>query len=209
MRPVEAWVFDLDNTLYPASASVYPAIGERMTAYIARALACDADQASEIRERYFQLYGATVLGLAKHHVIDPADFLYDVHRVDLSDITYDEALAALIAALPGRKYILTNGDESYAHAVAARLGIAGLMDDIVGIDATALKPKPDIAAFQSFVARTGIEARASLYFDDHPRNLEAAFELGFRTALVGDAPKPAFVDYAAPDIKTMLRMLAA
>ena len=209
MRKIEAWVFDLDNTLYPASASIYPAIGERMTAYIARALACDAAQAKEVRERYFHLYGATVLGLAKHHDIDAADFLYDVHQVDLSDIVFDAELAAMIETLSGEKYILTNGDESYAHAVAAKIGVAHLMHDIVGIDAKALKPKPDIAAFQSFIARTGVVAAASLFFDDHPRNLEAAHELGFRTALVGDAPKPAFVEFAATDIKSALKLIAA
>jgi putative hydrolase of the HAD superfamily len=206
---LQAWVFDLDNTLYPASASVYPAIGVRMSAYIARALGCDAGQADEIRERYFHLYGATVLGLAKHHAIDAADFLHDVHQVDLSDIGEDAALTAMIDVLPGRKYIFTNGDEAYAHKVAQRLGVGRLMHDIVGIDAAMLKPKPDAAAFEALIARTGIDPHAALYFDDHARNLETAHELGFATALIGEAPKPAFATYAARDIKAMLRTLAA
>jgi putative hydrolase of the HAD superfamily len=204
---IEAWVFDLDNTLYSANASIYPAIGVRMTAYIAQALKCDEAQALELRERYFHLYGATVLGLVKHHEIDAADFLDDVHKVDLSEIAADAELASLIAALPGRKVIFTNGVEAYAREIAGRLGIEAHIDDIVALDPDALKPKPDPAAFRRLIARTHIYAQASILFDDHPQNLQAAHEFGFKTVLIGDAPKPNFVDCAARDVKSALRAL--
>lgn len=206
--PIRDWVFDLDNTLYPAEATLYAAIGERMTDYIERALACGRDEAHEIRERYFHMYGATVLGLAKHHAIDAADFLDDVHKVDMSAIGPDPDLAAMIAALPGRKFIFTNGAESYGRRVAERLGLKALFADIVGIDPHALKPKPERAAFERLIKRCRIAPRDALVFDDHERNLETARQLGFRTVLIGTAERSAHADWSAPDLKNALRAFA-
>src|SRR5262245_58146298 len=104
---IDTWVFDLDNTLYPAS-DLYDEIGERMTDYIARKLSVDRAEALSLRERYFHKYGATVVGLARHHGVDPHDFLEDVHIADQSVLTPDPELRALIARLPGRRVIYTN-----------------------------------------------------------------------------------------------------
>ncbi|NDC59012.1 MAG: pyrimidine 5'-nucleotidase, partial [Alphaproteobacteria bacterium] len=104
-----AWVFDLDNTLYPASLTVYDAIGHRMTAYIQRlAGLADAAEAEVLRERYFELYGATVVGLSRHHACDPDDFMDDVHDVPLDEVQPDPDLARLLAALPARRFVFTN-----------------------------------------------------------------------------------------------------
>ena len=107
-------VFDLDNTLYPV-AQIYDEIGERMTAYIARALRVPADEALVLRERYFHQYGATVTGLSKHHNIDAHDFMANVHDVDYSTLTPDPELAALIARIPGRRIVFTNGGGGHGH----------------------------------------------------------------------------------------------
>ena len=66
---MEAWVFDLDNTLY-STPLLYEAVGARMTHYIARALAISDGEAAILRERYFDDYGATVAGLSRHHAMD-------------------------------------------------------------------------------------------------------------------------------------------
>ena len=42
------WVFDLDNTLYPAR-DLYDEIGERMTAFIARKLSLSSEDALAVR----------------------------------------------------------------------------------------------------------------------------------------------------------------
>ena len=92
---IRTWVFDLDNTLYPARA-LYDEIGERMTSYIMRATGFDEAGALEIRERYFHQYGATVVGLMRHHNIEARDFLLDVHLADHSVLEPDDELRALI-----------------------------------------------------------------------------------------------------------------
>jgi len=203
---ISVWVFDLDNTLYPASA-LYDEIGERMTAYIARALNVDTTEALTLRERYFHQYGATVVGLQRHHGVDAADFLGDVHLADHSVLTADAALRTQIASLPGQRIIFTNGGGGHAERVLASLGLGDVFDGVFDIEAAGLAPKPQAEAYQRLVARFGFDPRAAMLIEDTLRNLEPAHAMGFATALVGDVhpePKPAYVQHWAHDLKTLL-----
>ena len=203
---ISVWVFDLDNTLYPAS-DLYDEIGERMTAYIARALSVDAAEALRLRERYFHLYGATVVGLQRHHGVDAADFLGDVHLADHSVLTADKALRAQIAALPGQRIIFTNGGGGHAERVLTSLGLADVFDGVFDIETAGLSPKPQPEAYHRLVERYSLDPRKAILIEDTLRNLEPAHAMGFATALVGDIhpdPKPAYIQYWAHDLKTLL-----
>lgn len=122
------WLFDLDNTLHRASHAIFPAINEAMTRYIIDALGMERAEADRLRVGYVRRYGATLLGLARHHPIDPHEFLRVVHTMpDLRQMLQAErGLARLVAALPGRKIVLTNAPETYARAVLEELGIERL-----------------------------------------------------------------------------------
>ncbi|MEJ0060006.1 MAG: pyrimidine 5'-nucleotidase [Terricaulis sp.] len=208
LASVRDWVFDLDNTLYSAESTLYEAIGVRMTAYIARAVGLDLVAAEALQERYFLEYGATVVGLARHHAIDAADFLADVHDVDSSVIVPDPDLRALIAALPGRKFVFTNGGGGHAERMIARLELAGVFDDVVDIEAVALEPKPQHGAYQRLIDRCQIEPARTALVEDTLRNLIPAAELGFLTVLVGAVhpePPPPYVHHVAHDLKDFLR----
>lgn len=203
---ISVWVFDLDNTLYPAS-DLYDEIGERMTAYIARALKVDAAEALRLRECYFHQYGATVVGLQHHHGVDAADFLGDVHLADHSVLRADATLRAQIAALPGQRIIFTNGGGGHAERVLASLGLADVFDAVFDIETAGLSPKPQPEAYQRLVERFSLDPRKAMLIEDTLRNLEPAHAMGFATALVGDVhpdPKPAYVQYWAHDLKTLL-----
>jgi putative hydrolase of the HAD superfamily len=202
-----AWVFDLDNTLYPVAA-IYDEIGVRMTAYIARTLALDDAEALALRERYFHQYGATVAGLARHHGVDAHDFLRDVHNANYSVLSPDPELANLIAALPGRKIIFSNGGGGHAERALERLGLSLLFDTIVDIERCGLSPKPQAAAYDALIREARITPAETVLLEDTLRNLEPAHALGFTTALVGPvhpAPLPPYVDHWAPEIKELLR----
>lgn len=206
-----AWVFDLDNTLYPV-ADIYDEIGARMTAYIARTLSLGDADALALRERYFHQYGATVVGLAAHHRVDAHDFLADVHNADYSVLAPDPELAELIATLPGRRIIFTNGGGGHAERALSRLGLDNLFDTIVDIERCGLAPKPQRAAYEALLRECGIAASGALLVEDTLRNLEPAHALGFTTALVGPIhpePRPAYVDHWAQDVKALLRQLTA
>lgn len=207
MSAYRAWVFDLDNTLYPV-ADLYDEIGARMTAFIARVIGVDDAEALHLREKYFHQYGATVVGLAQHHGVDAHDFLRDAHSADYALLSPDPELIDLISALPGQRFIFTNGGGGHAERALERLGLSALFHDVVDIERCGLKPKPQRAAYEALIRICKIEPRDTLLIEDTLRNLEPAHEFGFATALVGPvhpAPRPAYVDYWAPDVKALLR----
>src|SRR5579884_1618857 len=111
---IRDWIFDLDNCLYPASTGLFALIDERMGAYIERLLGCDAQEAKRIQKAHFHEHGTTLAGLMIEHDIDPEHFLADVHNISLERVTADERLADLLAKLPGRRFVFTNGDAPYA-----------------------------------------------------------------------------------------------
>jgi putative hydrolase of the HAD superfamily len=204
---IRTWVFDLDNTLYPAPV-LYDEIGARMTDYIVRALGVDTAAARELRERYFLQYGATVVGLTRHHGIDASDFLADVHDADHSVLDPDPELRALIAALPGRRIVFTNGGGGHGPRVLERLALADLFEAVFDIEAAALAPKPQRDAYERLIAAFALHPPTTLLVEDTLRNLEPAHELGFVTALVGPVhpePRPSYVDHWAHDLKDLLR----
>ena len=204
---VRDWVFDLDNTLYPAAATLYDAIGARMTDYIARKLSLDAGEAAALQERYFVEYGATVAGLAKHHGVDAGDFIDYVHDIAPDMLTPDEELNALIDVLPGRKFVFTNGGRAYARRVLDQLGLTPHFDRVCDIEAGAHAPKPHREAYARLIAHCAIEPATSVLFEDSPRNLAPAHAMGFVTVLVGGQARAghAHVDFYADDLKAFLR----
>ncbi len=204
----DVWVFDLDNTLYPANHTVFDTIGDRMTAYIARHLGVSPEDALAVRERYHDAYGATVIGLVENHGVDAADFLVYVHDAFLGDVAADPELAALIGALPGRRIVFTNGARSYAHRIIAQLGLEGVFERIVALEDVGLIPKPELTAFERLVALCDIDPRRAVMIEDHARNLQAPAAMGFATVLIGtDAPPTPYVQFATQSLHGFLRAL--
>ena len=69
------WLFDLDNTLHNASPHIFPHINRSMTHYLEQHLGLAPDDANALRTHYWHRYGATMLGLMRHHGTDPDHFL--------------------------------------------------------------------------------------------------------------------------------------
>ena len=189
---VEAWVFDLDNTLYPASVDLFAQIDRRMKAYIAEALGLAPDAAFALQKRYYHEHGTTLRGLMINHRIDPEAFLDFVHDIDHSVLAPNPRLAAALAALPGRKFVYTNGSARHAERVTDRLGITSLFSGVYDIQASRYVPKPDPASYADFVARHAIAPKHAAMFEDSHRNLRPAAELGMVTVWVRHVePDPA------------------
>jgi len=182
---VEAWVFDLDNTLYPADCNLFAQIDRRMGEFIADHLGLPLEEAKLLREAYYYEHGTTLAGLVRLHGTEPDAFLDYVHDIDLTAVAPSPDLRSALQALPGRKFIFTNGSRKHAEAVAARLGVAGLFEDICDIHALDyIYPKPMREAYERFVKAYGVVPRQAAMFDDLPHNLEAAHRIGMTTVLV-------------------------
>jgi putative hydrolase of the HAD superfamily len=189
---VEAWVFDLDNTLYPADCNLFAQIDRRMGEFIANAFGIPLAEAQALREAYYYEHGTTLAGLVRLHDVPPDDFLDYVHDIDLGALTPCPALAAALGALPGRKFIFTNGSRKHAEAVVEKLGVAGQFVDIFDIHALGyIHPKPKREAYERFVGAHAVVPHNAAMFDDLPHNLETAHAIGMTTVLVhGLTPHP-------------------
>ncbi len=181
---IDTWVFDLDNTLYPAHHDLWNQIDMRMKGYIAALLGIASEDAFVIQKDYYRRYGTSLRGLMIEHGIDAAAFLDHVHDVDLSTLEQEPKLAQMIEALPGRKLVYTNGSERHARNVLARLGMDGQFEAVHDIVAGEFHPKPTAEAYQRFLKAHGVEAGRAAMFEDLARNLEVPHALGMVTVLV-------------------------
>jgi putative hydrolase of the HAD superfamily len=195
---VETWIFDLDNTLYPASSDLFAQVNARIRAFIAAALAIDETEASSVQSRYFAAYRSSLRGLILHHDVEPRRFLDYVHDIDLSPIGPDPALRAAIEALSGRKVIFTNGSTNHARQVLRQLDLEALFEDIFDIEAADYLPKPYPQTYHQLIARNGIAPERSVLLEDMAINLEPAAELGMTTVWVRD-PERLDAAQARPD----------
>ena len=180
-RHIDAWVFDLDNTLYRADCNLFEQIDRRMTVYIAQLLSMPEADAKRIQKIYYRDHGTTLSGLMRVNGIDPEAFLDFVHDIDLSVLHVDESLTRAIAKLPGRKFVFTNGCHNHAVRILERVGLTDLIDDIWDIRTIAYTPKPDIAAYETVIAKSGLAPRTAAMFEDVARNLVPAHTLGMTT----------------------------
>jgi putative hydrolase of the HAD superfamily len=191
---IDAWIFDLDNTLYPASADLFGLIDKRMTAYVARITGLPLDEAYKVQKSYFREHGTTLNGLMTEHGVDPHHFLADVHAIEMDVLREDRRLIEAIARLPGRKLIFTNGDEPYARRVLAGLGLSESFEAIHDIHAMAYQPKPHAHAYQSMVDSFGIDPHRALFADDLARNLPPAKTLGLTTLWIDNGSEQVGAD---------------
>lgn len=184
------WLFDLDNTLHDASHAIFPAINRRMTAYVARVLDTDEATASRVRVDYWQRYGATLLGMIRHHGVDPADFLREAHDFpELAEmVRVRRGLVAALRRLPGRKILVTNAPRDYARAVMALAGIERCFERVVAIEDMwvhgHLRPKPDRRMLRRLLARTGVAPHRAVLVEDTLSHLKHYTGTGIRTAWV-------------------------
>jgi len=181
---VTDWVFDLDNTLYPRECNLFAQIDIRITHYVMDVARLDFTAARRLQKLYYRDFGTTLNGLMQQHDIDPDDFLNKVHTIDYSPVMPHPELIAAIHDLPGRKFILTNGDTGHARAVLSRLGGAELFEEVHDIRAMTFVPKPHRQAYDGFFARHGIDPARSIMFDDLEKNLVVPHEVGMATVQV-------------------------
>lgn len=184
---VRAWVFDLDNTLYPPSARLFDQIEVRMTDWVMDVLRVDRPEADRLRKVYWAQYGTTLAGLMQEHGVDPAPYLTHVHDIDLDHLMSDAVLAARIRALPGRRIVYTNGSAPYAERVLAARGLGGVFDAVYGVENAGFRPKPERAAFEAIFAADRLNPALAAMFEDDPRNLAAPHDMGMRTVHVAPA----------------------
>jgi putative hydrolase of the HAD superfamily len=229
------WLFDLDNTLHNASHAIFPAIMANMNAYIARVLGdgttpAGIDAVNAARTLYWKRYGATLLGLVKHHGVNASHFLAETHEMaDLASmIRYEKGLGQLLRRLPGRKVLLTNAPHRYSTMVLRHLGIARHFAHHIAVESMRvhgqLRPKPSKLLLRKVMRHQRVTARRCILVEDTLANLRTAHALGMRTVWVtqyvkvGDAvatahpakrlTRPGWVDVKVQSVRHLPARLA-
>ena len=181
---VREWVFDLDNTLYPHRINLFAQIDRNMTAFVADMLGMEPAEAKVLQKKYYYEHGTTLKGLMLHHGADPNAFLEAAHAIDYSLVPANPDLGEALKALPGRKFILTNGTVAHAEDTARALGILDHFDDIFDIVAADYVPKPAGETYDKVMALHRIDTSRAAMFEDLPRNLLVPHALGMKTVLM-------------------------
>jgi putative hydrolase of the HAD superfamily len=219
------WLFDLDDTLHDAANASMPGIHEAMGAFMERELQLTREQSDALRRRYWLRYGATLLGLVRHHGVKAAHFLHDVHRLPgleerVSGHRHD---FAAIARLRGPKLVLTNAPRAYALRVLGALRIEHLFDAVVSIEDMTLfghlRPKPDARMLRALCARLRVPATRCVLVEDTLVHQRSARRIGMRTVWMRryarhramtwpgrDCRRPAYVDHRVQGLRPLVRL---
>lgn len=202
---IEHWVFDLDNTLYPADCDLFSQIDVRMGAFISRQFGIDRIEARKLQKRYYHEHGTTLAGLMANDGVHPDAFLDYVHDIDVTPVPPSPELRDALGQLPGRRLVYTNGSVKHAENVMDRLGITDMFDGIYDIIAADYRPKPDPAPYEDFVRRFDVEPQRAVMVEDIARNLEPAHAMGMSTVLIRskryeESPDDDYIHHVADDL---------
>ena len=224
LRTDRVWLFDLDDTLHDASTASLPGLHVSFGQYIQQHLQLTQEESDTLRRRYWQRYGATLLGLVKHHGVDAAHFLHHTHLLpglERSVRGHAHDLAAL-RRLPGRKFILTNAPRAYAQRVLGVLGIARCFEAVICVEDMRmfgeLRPKPDARMMRRLLARLRVSAPDCVLVEDTLQHQKAARRVGMKTvwmqrwtraasshAHARHGRQPAYVDIKARRLRDLER----
>ena len=191
------WLFDLDNTLHNATPHIFPHINRAMREYIERHLGLDQQAANRLRQDYWQRYGATLLGLMRHHDTDPRHFLWETHQFPNLEqmIVFERPLRHALRRLPGRKIVFSNGPRHYAEAILDLTGLGHCFDALYAVDNVRFQPKPMLAGFRALLRAERQDPRRCIMVEDSLANLVSAKRLGMKTVWVSTGLRQSpFVD---------------
>jgi len=183
--PIKAVLFDLDDTLYPASAGVMPEVGRLIMRYMVERVGISPDEAPRLRREYYLQYGTSMRGLIVNYGIDPDDYLAFVHDLQLERyIQPNPALDAMLSAVPLRKAVFTNASREHAERVLAILGVGHHFEWIIDVRDFGFHSKPHPNAYRRILEILDACPAECIVVEDAARNLAPAKALGMTAILV-------------------------
>ncbi|NEA36016.1 pyrimidine 5'-nucleotidase [Streptomyces sp. SID13031] len=187
---VDTWVLDLDDTLYAPGSGLAEQMQSRIRGYLSEHFGTDEAGARRIQAELIAAHGTTLRGLMTTEGLDAHEVLAFEQRLDYSVLRPDALLVEAIAALPGRKFVFTNGSAYHAEQALPRLGLGQHFDGVFDILAGQLIPKPYPESYRRFVEQFSIDPTRAAFFDDLAVNLTVPEELGMATIHVGGEAAP-------------------
>ncbi|PPR47660.1 MAG: hypothetical protein CFH19_00270 [Alphaproteobacteria bacterium MarineAlpha5_Bin9] len=184
LSQIDTWLFDLDNTLYPADSGIFQQVHVLMGKFISKRLGLKIEEAKKIQKEYFRKHGTTLRGLMDNHGIDPDEFLDEVHNLDYSIVKPNPELRNSLTKLNGKKIIFTNANLAHAEKVLSKLKIKDLFEDIYDIKLANYIPKPEMEPYKDVIKKYNVVPRKTVMLDDIAKNLVPASKLGITTVWI-------------------------
>lgn len=195
-------LFDMDNTLYPASSAMNDGITRRMLECVADFFCCDMEKAIELRRERIIHYSTTLEWLRSEGMTDVEGFMAHVHPDNEADeLLPQPGLRDFLLSLPLPMSVLTNAPHEHADRVLEKLGIADLFVAVTDIrDANFFgKPYPD--AFEAALRKAGSSVQDTLFLDDMQKYTDGWAAMGGTAVLIGkENGRPLSAD-AVPMVK--------
>ena len=195
-------LFDMDNTLYPASSAMNDGITRRMLECVADFFGCNMEKAIELRRERIIHYSTTLEWLRSEGMTDVEGFMAHVHPDNEADeLLPQPGLRDFLLSLPLPMSVLTNAPHEHADRVLEKLGIADLFIAVTDIrDANFFgKPYPD--AFEAALRKAGSSVQDTLFLDDMQKYTDGWAAMGGTAVLIGkENGRPLSAD-AVPMVK--------
>ncbi|MGL4982568.1 MAG: HAD-IA family hydrolase [Treponemataceae bacterium] len=179
---VKHLLFDLDNTLYPASPAIDDGITQRMLQFIAKFKSISVDEAKKLRSSNLQRFGTTLEWLIAEQGFPPSrvdDYFAAINpENEIADYTFDPNLRDFLLSLNLPMTILTNAPMEHALRILSFLNIDGLFLGIHDIRSNNFKGKPHAQSYLRAITASGFSVEQTIFFDDHIKYINGYAKIG-------------------------------
>ena len=180
-------LFDMDNTLYPASSDMDKGITRRMLECVADFFHCDMEKATQLRAERIVHYSTTLEWLRAEGMSDIEGFLAHVHPDNEADeLLPQPKLRDFLISLNMPMSILTNAPHEHADRVLEKLGVADLFEAVTDIRDAGFNGKPYPDAYLAALRKVGATLEETLFLDDMQKYTDGWVALGGTAVLIGD-----------------------
>ncbi len=182
-------LFDLDNTLYPASSKMDKGITNRMIQFCAQFFGISMAEATQRRKEALKKYVSTLEWLKAGGLTSEGIEAYfsAVHPKDeINELEENPKLRPLLESIHQKKAILTNSPKEHAEHVLDFFGIRDLfLPQISDIRANGFLGKPFDIAYKNALKIVGGTVEDTIFLDDYPPYVEGFAKIGGKAVLVG------------------------
>ena len=187
---VKHLIFDLDNTLYPATSKMDDGITRRMITFVADWLKTDRAHAEILRAEGLPRYGTTLEWLMREAGLQDIEaYFRAVHpEEEAEELDENPELRPFLQSLldSGQTFsVLSNAPIEHVERVLRKLNIIDLFSRLTDIRACHLRGKPYKSAYETALHAAGATLENTLFFDDHIKYTDGFAALGGNAVLVG------------------------
>lgn len=181
---IRYWIFDLDNTLYPAELGIIEQAREAIMDFMAQKLSLTPDQAKQLYLELHKGHHSILKGLVSEYNLSPQEIFASLRKVDTSHVTPNNRLSEALEKLPGIKIIFTNATLDHAENMLSALDIRHHFDHIYDIESAGYIAKPHAETYHNLCQKFDIKPQHAIFFEDVPINLKPAHDIGMKTVFV-------------------------